>query len=140
MVRRFRVRVGGRWFTVEVEGDARSPLKVLVDGQPVEVEEVQREGPAGAPRPVERVAPRSRVAPHHPLGQAERRIVSPMPGRVVAVTVRPGQQVAAGQEVCVVEAMKMEQSIRTSVAGRVKALHVRPSQNIAGGDLLVELE
>jgi propionyl-CoA carboxylase alpha chain len=59
---------------------------------------------------------------------------------VVAVTVRPGQQVASGQEVCVVEAMKMEQSVKAPRAGSVKAVHIKPGQNVSGGELLVEVE
>jgi len=48
--------------------------------------------------------------------------------------------VSAGDEVCVVEAMKMEQSVRTGRDGVVKAVHVRPMDSVSANDPLVELE
>ncbi|MSQ07237.1 MAG: acetyl-CoA carboxylase biotin carboxyl carrier protein subunit [Dehalococcoidia bacterium] len=63
-----------------------------------------------------------------------------MPGRVMAIRVRPGDRVAAGQEVCVVEAMKMEQSIRAHRDGVVKVIHVQPLDLVAARAPLVELE
>lgn len=63
-----------------------------------------------------------------------------MPGRVIAIMVRPGQQVSVGQEVCVVEAMKMEQSIRATQDGVVLAIHVQPMDAVSAQDPLVEFE
>ena len=63
-----------------------------------------------------------------------------MPGRVISIMVRPGDQVAAGDELCVVEAMKMEQSIRTGQDGVIKAVHVQPMDSVSANDPLVELE
>ena len=54
--------------------------------------------------------------------------------------VRPGDAVAAGDEVCVVEAMKMEQSIRSTRDGVVKEVHVQPMDSVSLDDPLVELE
>ena len=65
---------------------------------------------------------------------------SPMPGRVISIMVRPGDSVAAGDEVCVVEAMKMEQSIRAVQAGVVKIIHVQPMDSVSASDPLIELE
>jgi len=65
---------------------------------------------------------------------------SPMPGKVIAILVRPGDQVSAGDEVCVVEAMKMEQSIRAFRDGVVKTVHVQPMDAVRANDPLIELE
>ena len=56
------------------------------------------------------------------------------------MTVRPGDSVSAGQEVCVVEAMKMEQSIRAATAGVVKVVHTKPMEQVSADEPLVELE
>ena len=61
-------------------------------------------------------------------------------GKVLSVRVKPGETVAAGDEVCVVEAMKMEQSIRAPREGTVKLVHVTPLQQITIRAPLVELE
>lgn len=63
-----------------------------------------------------------------------------MPGRVIAIRVRPGDRVAAGDEVCVVEAMKMEQSIRAAQDGVVKGIFVQPMDSVGANDALIELE
>ena len=54
--------------------------------------------------------------------------------------VRPGDQVTAGQEVCVVEAMKMEQSIRAHRDGVVNEILVQPMDTVRTNDALIELE
>ncbi len=63
-----------------------------------------------------------------------------MPGRIIAVSVHAGDRVKPGDELCVIEAMKMEQSLRVSHEGTVKAVHVEPGRQVKAGDLLVEFE
>jgi biotin carboxyl carrier protein len=65
------------------------------------------------------------------------RIVSPMPGRIVKVLVSPGDIVAARQGLVVVEAMKMENELRTSRGGRVAEVGVREGELIEAGTVLV---
>ncbi|XP_033290979.1 propionyl-CoA carboxylase alpha chain, mitochondrial isoform X1 [Orcinus orca] len=65
---------------------------------------------------------------------------SPMPGMVVAVSVKPGDLVAEGQEICVIEAMKMQNSMTAGKTGKVKSVHCKAGDTVGEGDLLVELE
>ena len=65
---------------------------------------------------------------------------APMPGRVSAVKVSPGQRVAKGEELVVVEAMKMENALRAPADGVVRAVHVAAGDAVAPGRPLVELE
>ncbi len=67
------------------------------------------------------------------------RIVSPMPGTVVAVHVAAGDVVSARQPLIVLEAMKMEQPLTAPFAGTVAAVHVVTGDRVGGGALLVEL-
>ncbi len=73
-----------------------------------------------------------------PTGPAP--LVAPMPGLVVRVTVKPGDDVRAGQGLVVMEAMKMENELRAVAAGRVKAVPAQPGMAVEKGALLVELE
>ena len=66
--------------------------------------------------------------------------MSPLSGRVISILVRPGEPVIKGQEVCVVEAMKMEQSIRATRDGVVKEIRVQPMDSVRTNDPLIELE
>ena len=65
---------------------------------------------------------------------------APMPGRVIAVRVEPGQAVKKGQELLVVEAMKMENALRAPRDGIVKSVAVRPGDMVGSGAVLVDLE
>jgi biotin carboxyl carrier protein len=68
------------------------------------------------------------------------RVVAPMPGRLVRVLVQPGQQVEAGDGLLVMEAMKMENELRSPRAGRVAELLVREGQTVETAALLVVVE
>jgi biotin carboxyl carrier protein len=63
-----------------------------------------------------------------------------MPGRVVRVLVAVGDEVAAKQAVVVVEAMKMENELRSPKAGRVKDVSVTPGTSVDAGRVLVTIE
>ena len=78
----------------------------------------------------------ARAAHRHDRGALE----APMPGRVVAVKVVAGQRVAKGEELLVVEAMKMENALRAPRDGVVRAVHVAAGDLVAPGRALVEVE
>jgi pyruvate carboxylase len=63
-----------------------------------------------------------------------------MPGLVVSITAAPGEKVAAGQKLCVLEAMKMETTIYAERAGKIVELLVQPGTQVEAGDLLMRLE
>jgi propionyl-CoA carboxylase alpha chain len=67
-------------------------------------------------------------------------IRSPMPGKLLSISCQVGDVVAVGQEICVVEAMKMQNSLHAQRDGKVKAIHCQPDANIGEGDLIMELE
>lgn len=75
-----------------------------------------------------------------PHADGEQQVVAPMPGRVVRILVAPGDQVAARQAVIVVEAMKMENELRSPKAGRVKHVGVTPGMSVDGGRVLIVIE
>jgi len=65
---------------------------------------------------------------------------APMPGLLVAVRVAEGAEVALGQPLIIMEAMKMQMEIRAPRAGTVRQVHAAPGQEIAGGQLLTTIE
>jgi biotin carboxyl carrier protein len=62
-----------------------------------------------------------------------------MPGKVLRILVAAGQHVSRGDPLVVLEAMKMEQTIRTTINGVVSAILVEPGQVIAPAQMLVEI-
>ncbi|MGE3496361.1 MAG: biotin/lipoyl-containing protein [Candidatus Binatia bacterium] len=71
---------------------------------------------------------------------ASPQVAAPMPGKVLQVLVQPGQAVAAGDGLVIVEAMKMEHRITAAAAGTVRSVHVSSGQMVDSGALLLELE
>jgi len=140
-----RIKVGDNWCNVEVGELTHSPVEVTVEGETflVEVEGLPSQPPA-RPRRGRTQTPGIVVPPPPTRGSAgtgpENIIVSPLSGRVISILVRPGDQVSAGQEVCVVEAMKMEQSIRATRDGVVKEILVQPMDSVRTNAPLIELE
>jgi pyruvate carboxylase len=67
-------------------------------------------------------------------------VAAPMPGAVVAVTVKVGESVAAGQKLATMEAMKMETSIHAERAAKVAEVIVKPGSQVQAGDLLIRFE
>lgn len=68
------------------------------------------------------------------------RVVSPMPGKVVRVLVKPGDEVRARQGLVVVEAMKMENELRAARDGRVREVAAKEGQSVDAGTLLLIVE
>jgi len=73
-------------------------------------------------------------------GEGAQRVLAPMPGRVVRVLVKAGDDVALRQGLIVVEAMKMENELGSPKAGRVKEIAVAEGASVEAGRLLVVVE
>jgi propionyl-CoA carboxylase alpha chain len=83
------------------------------------------------------------VLPRHPdpdAALAAGSLVAPMPGNVLRLLVGPGEAVAAGQPLVVVEAMKMEHQVLAPAAGTVATVHVTPGQQVDTGQALLQME
>jgi biotin carboxyl carrier protein len=67
-------------------------------------------------------------------------VSSPMPGLIVAVPVKVGDTVSAGQTVAILESMKMQNEMKTPIAGVVQAVHCEPGQTVDKGALLAVIQ
>jgi pyruvate carboxylase len=100
-----------------------------LNGQPREVL-VQDQALAG-----KGVGARPKADPADPL-----QVAAPMPGLVVNVTVVAGEQVARGQKLLAMEAMKMETTLYAEHGGRIAEVLIKPGTQVEAGDLLVRFE
>ena len=73
-------------------------------------------------------------------GSGPQRVTSPMPGKVVRILVKPGDEVKARQGLAVVEAMKMENELRAARDGRVRDVSVAEGQSVDAGTVLLIIE
>jgi acetyl-CoA/propionyl-CoA/long-chain acyl-CoA carboxylase, biotin carboxylase, biotin carboxyl carrier protein len=116
-------------------GGHEEVLVAEVDGRRFEVRIVADE-PAHAELARRR---RERDSGHAHHGEAKDAVVSPMQGTVLAVEVAEGDQVEAGQVVCVVEAMKMENEITAPRSGTVSSLSVAAGEPVTSGQVICVL-
>ena len=63
-----------------------------------------------------------------------------MPGSIISVSVKEGDQIVTGDEVCLLESMKMRQSLRADWSGIVKTVHVKAGDQVPHGHPIVDLE
>lgn len=140
----YRVTVGGNEYQVEIEDVNTQPVRALVNGQLVQVwvqdRQVRPASFEGRPAPQATPATPSLVVPSPPPDQSEAGesgVRAPMPGSIVSVAVQPGDRVKTGQDVCVLEAMKMKNHIRAPRSGTIAQVSVSPGQQVQHGDLLV---
>ncbi|MEJ2045106.1 MAG: sodium-extruding oxaloacetate decarboxylase subunit alpha [Reinekea sp.] len=134
MATEFKLDVHGESYDIVVTGvgdfgSGKRKLYMSMDGMPEEVvfeslnEYVSADSSIGKrPRALE---------PGH--------VSTAMPGNIVEVLVKEGDQVKAGEAVLITEAMKMETEIHTSLSGTVKAVHVKKGDRVTPGEVLVEV-
>lgn len=69
-----------------------------------------------------------------------RSVLSPMPGAIVSVSVKAGDKVVDGQDLCIVEAMKMQNILKSERDGTVKSVNVKAGDSVTVDELLIEFE
>jgi biotin carboxyl carrier protein len=146
-MKQYQITLDGRTFTVRLLGDPlQDQVEVEVDGKAfvVEVQDLPPEeepvasssSPARVPSPIPTPsptqAPTSAPAAVAITGNA---VTAPLPGLIKSVTVRPGQQVSTGDELLVIEAMKMDNVIRAAREGIVETIHIAEGHRVAYGEL-----
>jgi len=148
-MKRYQITIDGQTFDVQILSDpGQDTVQVTVDGEALTVGVGVGAGPAGdggkvaAPAPAGGSAAGAGVPapPKAPetVEVAASDVTAPLPGVIKSIAVRPGQQVSPGQELLVIEAMKMDNVIRAGRAGVVEVVHVAEGHRVAHGQLMVE--
>ena len=133
----YKFKINGKAYEVSVNGIENGIADVNVNGTPYKVE--VENAPAAAPAPVQApAAPQSAAAapaaaPAPAPSGAGKKIVSPLPGVVIDVCVKEGDQVKKGQKVAVLEAMKMENEILAESDGKVTAIYIKKGDSLLEG-------
>jgi propionyl-CoA carboxylase alpha chain len=86
----------------------------------------------------EREAGYARLMPPKKVSETGKQVLCPMPGLVVSIAVKEGQEVKAGEAVAVVEAMKMENVLRAEIDGTVKKINAKPGESLAVDAVILE--
>ena len=139
--RQIRIKVKGTWHTVELEEPQKYPFQMVVDGETMAIEVQSGQIDHSPQNENSNLLKQDNATPGMPaITQEDQKIIrSPMPGRIVSITAEVWDKLEAGAEVCVLETMKMEQSIKISNGGTVRAIFVESGQNVTAGTPLVQL-
>lgn len=110
---------------IERRGDGL-PVRVFLKGIPYDVD-------------ISKMAS-TRFRPALPDREVSGEVRANLPGQIVELFVTPGQSVAAGAPLVILDAMKMENELLAPKAGRIKSIAVQRGQILAKGDLILEIE
>ncbi len=140
-MKEYKFKIGGKEYNVTVNPKEGKFFDVTVNGATYEVE--SENAPAAAPvaqpaaAPVQ-AAPAAAAPAPKPAGAGEK-VASPLPGVIIEISVKEGQQVKAGQKIAILEAMKMENEIPAPKDGTITDIHVHKGDTLQEGDPVVTI-
>lgn len=142
-MKEYKYTINGNKYTVGI-GDIEDGIaQVEVNGVPYKVEMEKKAAATtvvSAPKPA--AAPRQNLAAAKsaaPAAAGGFKVVSPLPGVVVSINVKVGDEVKAADTVAVLEAMKMENAIHAGRDGKVVAINANAGESVLEGTALVTL-
>ena len=150
MARKIKITIDGKSYSVEVKDINADPIEMVVDGHNVSVTLGDEDPPIAIKSTTEvkdstqdELKSDSVNAPEPPKKVSApgpiKEFTAPMPGMIISIAVKEGDQVVPGDEICVLEAMKMQQTLRAEWAGIVDEIYVATGQQIQGGDKILRL-
>ena len=145
-MKQYRFKINGNQYNVDINSVEGNIASVSVNGTSyqVELENAPAAPVQAAPVHTSVTTPaaapaQAAPAPKPAASGAGKPVTSPLPGVIIAVKVNVGDSVKAGQEVAVLEAMKMENSIEAVQDGTVTAIHVAKGDSILEGAAIVTI-
>ena len=127
--RKLEATVDGELVVVQKVLDLAEGVRLQLEGGVYDVILRNRKAHALAPHMIERVPP-----------DTSKMVLSPMPGQLISVAVQVGDKVEVGAPVAVVEAMKMQNTMRVATAGIVKSVNAEAGATLDVNQMIIELE
>lgn len=136
---KYTVRIADKSYEVEIDDIQARPVIAHVDGERFEVHP-ENGTQAKASKEVQDVTLGDMPKPSVIQIGNTNELAAPLPGTIVEIFVKPGEQVEVGKIVLVIEAMKMKNSIRSTRAGKITEVLVSAGQTVAHKQTLVRFE
>lgn len=134
---KYIVNVANKSYEVEIEDIHARPVIARVDGQTFEVTPQTGTKPARQNETKELKPVEFSKQPSTPSA-AINELTAPLPGTVIEIFVKAGEQIESGQVILVIEAMKMKNSIRATRAGKIAEVLVNAGETVAHKQALVK--
>ena len=144
-MKEYKYKIDGKEYAVKIDKIEGDQAQLEVNGTPYSVEIIQEKKketpkvakPAPTSAPVATAAPAPAAAPVS-TGKGKA-VKAPLPGVIISVDVQVGQQVKRGQQVAVLEAMKMENEVVAPEDGTVASIDVAAGDSVEAGVVLATL-
>jgi glutaconyl-CoA/methylmalonyl-CoA decarboxylase subunit gamma len=149
----YRVTVDGHEYLVEVPDPSERPVRAIIDGEVLEVAissgtpnsqdgtlSSRTARTAVSAQPIVAVPTVASAQPARSSGGPGGAIKAPLPGTIVGISVAVGEAFTHGQELCVLEAMKMNNPIRATRAGTVREIRISIGQQVQHGTVLMVVD
>ncbi len=142
-MKNYKFTINGNQYEVEVHEIEGNMARIEVNGTSYNVEmhqevpKIRPVLPVATPRAAVKESPSA--APAKKSNGPSTGVKAPLPGVILQVLVRPGDEVKAGQTLCTLETMKMENAIKTDIGGTVASVKVAPGQSVLQDELLIEI-
>ncbi len=138
-MKKYQFTISGNTYNVEIKSFEDSVATVEVNGSEYEVKLHQEVKTTKTPKLVRAQAvatPPKSLAPATTL----RKVTSPLPGIIHKVIVKEGDAVKTGDNLVILEAMKMENNILAEKAGTIRNITIKEGDSVMQGDVLMEIE
>ena len=146
-MKEYKYKINGNLYNVVIGDIEDNIAHVEVNGTHYTVEMEKKPKAAPAPKPVARpvakpaaAAPAAAPAAKPAAGGGKSGVKSPLPGVILDIKVKEGDEVKKGQTLIILEAMKMENSINADKDGKVTAINVSKGESVLEGTDLVIIE
>lgn len=136
-MKNYKFKINGNEYKVDINSVEGQEISLEVNGTAYKVtmdQEIKQQAPAPKPRVRAASAAPAAAAPKASNGT---KVTSPLPGVILDVFVNAGDAVKAGQKLCILEAMKMENEITADADGTVTEVKVRKGDSVLESDVLV---
>ena len=141
---KMKIKIKEETYEVEIDDLESRPILAIVNGETFEVfpEEVQVVKPVvTTPPPTKTMSAPVRVAPKpaaSAISASSKSVVAPIPGVIDSIKVREGEEVKNGQELLILEAMKMKNAIRATRDGKIERVYVSVGDQVPHNHVLLD--
>ncbi len=138
-MKHYKFKINGNQYVVEIKDFNNNLAELEVNGTPFKVEVEHQDTVTKTPK-ISRPAQRPTAAPVLSVSGSATPVISPLPGTILKINVKTGDQVQKGDKLFVMEAMKMENNIQSEKDGMVKSVRVSVGDNVLQGAVIMEIE
>lgn len=138
-MKKYKLNINGNTYSVKINEAEKNRIQLDVNGTTYEVELENEVKTSKTPRLVRAEPTPTQNTTPLKSKTSTKKITAPLPGTILKVCVKEGDTIKTGDDLVVLEAMKMENTIQAESSGVVKAILVQPNDNVLQGDTLLKI-